>query len=409
MKARSEQGDDQRLQGAPHREIRLAPRLAKVIVTVVFCGFALVDIIRFVGSTPRAQGVWIIVGGVLIVVLLLMQLLHFGRASSRRDPRRRLTMLFLQAALVYLPFHWLGPGWLAMPSFVASNALLVLTPGPAWTIFSVVIVGDVALQAIYDASALSLAYVATSTVITALVVYGLTRMSELVTEVYHSRIALAQMAVEQERVRFARDLHDLLGYSLSTIALKTELAHRLGKENWERTNEELLDVLRISRQALADVREVSSGYRRMSLEDELRAAESILAAAEIEPTVTADSLDFSALSERAGTVLATVLREGITNLLRHSDARHCTISLGHEGASDDGVVRLSLRNDGVRAEPLEEAGASGRAGTGILNLTTRVEALGGRLVAGVGRDGWFHLDAEVRTRPPGPAGAAPDR
>ncbi|MEW9534443.1 sensor histidine kinase [Microbispora sp. NPDC049125] len=404
VKRRSERDEPHR-RPAPPQEIRLAPRLAKGVVVTVFCGYALINMIRLVGEGARMEGVLIGVGSLLIVLLVLMQLLHFKRNSPWRMPRWRLVMLVAQAALIYLPLLWLGPGWLGMPSFLASNALLVLSAWPAWTIFSLVVTGNVVLEAVYDTGLLSLGYAAASSVITALVVYGLTRMSELVTEVYQSRIALAQMAVEKERGRFARDLHDLLGYSLSAITLKTELARRLNGTGSERANEELEDVLQISRQALADVRVVSRGYRQMSLDDELKSARTILAATEIRSEVRADPCDFGELSERTSTVLATVLREGITNMLRHSDPSYCSITLRYES----GLVRMSMRNDGVRPAPAQDAaGPSGqkgnrdesREGSGIRNLTTRVEAVGGRLVAGVAPDGWFHLDVEVRAQPP---------
>jgi two-component system sensor histidine kinase DesK len=378
-------------------------------VLTVFIGFFVVDCVRFF-SAPSQSVVEICIFSVVLVALLFLQIFHFSRSSSRRNPRRRLPLLYLQAALVYVPMLVWGTDWIALPGFVASNALLVLAPWPAWVVFGLVVVGNVGIEATADLSPFSLSYIAASTVITGLVVYGLTRMSELVTEVYRSRMALAQMAVEKERVRFARDLHDLLGYSLSTITLKTELARRLGGEDWDRAVQELADILQISRRALVDVRTVSSGYRQMSLEAELRSARSVLGAAEVNSRVRAD-VDLSDLSKPASTVLATVLREGITNMLRHSSARNCEITVERQ----NGFVRLTISNDGAGKAPKRrraaadaengiengpENGPENGSGSGIGNLTQRVEALGGKLVARGPEDGWFHLTAEVDCRLP---------
>ena len=92
------------------------------------------------------------------------------------------------------------------------------------------------------------------------------------------------MAVAQERLRFARDLHDLLGYSLSAITLKSELTHRLVPKNPDKAQNELVEILDISRKALADVRAVASGYRELSLENESESARSLLLAADVAVT-----------------------------------------------------------------------------------------------------------------------------
>ena len=131
-------------------------------------------------------------------------------------------------------------------------------------------------------------YTAISTVTTGLVVYGLSRLTALVVEVQTSRAEIARMAVLRERLRFARDLHDLLGYSLSAITLKIELTHRLLEKSPQEASDQLLEILEISRLALSDARTVASGYRELSLEEECRSAVSVLAAADISVQLDSD-------------------------------------------------------------------------------------------------------------------------
>ncbi len=381
----SDTGSRQRPVGG--RQIRLAPRLAKAMVAIVITGFGVINAVKFLGE--HHSPVPLVIGIVDTALILVMQVAYFGSAERRTGPLR-IPMLITQAVLVYAPAPWLGEGWLGMPSFLASSCLLVLSPAPAWIAFTVIVVGNLGHFAVVgDTGVFSLAYIFIASVNTALVVYGLIRMSELVVEVDQSRAALAQVAVEKERTRFARDLHDLLGYSLSTVAHKVELTLRLGMDNWTSTSRELREVLRITRQALADVRMVSSGYRNMSLESELRSVRAILRVAGVDTQVDVH-LDISALSQQTSTVLSTVLREGVTNMLRHSDPDRCEINVDRAGDR----VRLCMVNDGITAVPDEQC-----VGSGIRNLTLRVESLGGRLQAGVRPDGRFQLHAEVHDRP----------
>jgi two-component system sensor histidine kinase DesK len=369
-------------------------------VAVVIGCYAVVNMVRFVAfGTPPAPAL-VVLGVVLIAAVLFLQVFHFGRAERRNGPGR-LRWLIAQAILVYAPLPWLGEGWLGMPSFVAASCLLILPPVWAVTAASLITVGDVVQEAaVSGLNVFSVIYTFSAAIITTLVVYGLIWLSELVTEVDRSRAALARMAVEKERLRFARDLHDLLGYSLSTVILKIELTQRLGRANWARASEELSDVLRITRQALADVRMVSSGYRQMSLQTELESVGGILQVAGIS-SETQVAFDISELSQQASTLLSTVLREGVTNMLRHSDAQRCEIFIDRTGEASE-IVEMRLVNDGLRGHLSEDC-----VGSGISNLTMRVEASGGRLSARI-LDGWFHLITEVPEGGPEPAEPADD-
>ncbi|WP_166659324.1 sensor histidine kinase [Labedaea rhizosphaerae] len=374
----------------------LAPRLSRGVLIGVFAGFCAVTLTNI--STLPDLGVLPKVFAVLdTLALLALQLLYFSRDPIKVRTHTGIAMNVLQAALAYLPLLVFHHAWTGMPGFVAGTALLVLPAIAAWSAFGLVVLSMTLYQASAGFEVTDTVYIFVSTSITGLVVYGLTRLSTLVKEVNAARSELAEMAVARERLRFARDLHDLLGYSLSAITLKSELTHRLVAKDPERAREELSEVLAISRQALADVRSVASGYRELSLEDESRSARSVLAAADVDVQM---HMNYDDLPARVTTVLATVLREGVTNVLRHSKAEQVKICV----RQNDDQVAILVVNDGVPDEPMEQVARSDNSGSGIHNLSDRVTALGGLLSAGVGTDGRFRLTAAVPLRP----GVKPD-
>ena len=154
-----------------------------------------------------------------------------------------------------------------MAGFFAGSALLLLSGWLAWALFAAVVAGmiPVAAAAAPETGAYGAAYLTLSTLVLGLVVFGLARLSLAIRYVHGTRGELAQLAIIGERMRFARDLHDLLGYSLSAIALKAEVTRRLVGSNPAGARAELAEVLDIARQALADVRTGASGYRNVSL------------------------------------------------------------------------------------------------------------------------------------------------
>ncbi len=193
-----------------------------------------------------------------------------------------------------------------------------------------------------------------------------------------AREELARLAVAEERSRIARDLHDLLGHTLSLIALKTELAAKLVDSDPRRARTELDDVQEVTRQALSEVREAVQGYRRLAVADELEGARAALSAAGI-----ACRIDRSAdeLPDEIESALAWAVREATTNVVRHSGARTCAISLSSGG----GTVALQVDDDGARAP-----GAS-QNGTGLAGLAERARRLDGTLEAGARPEGGFRV------------------
>ena len=207
------------------------------------------------------------------------------------------------------------------------------------------------------------------------------RTMTLVIELRAARADLARLAVTEERLRFARDLHDLLGHSLTTIALKSQVARRLAEPE-SAVAREVGDIESVAQQALAEVREAVTGYRGRSLADELDAARSTLAAAGIDVTVR---LEGTPLPAPLDALLGWVVREGTTNMLRHSRADACEFRLTRV----DGMVCLDVRDDGVG--PADGA----VAGNGLAGLAERLEGAGGTLASGRAAGRGFRLAARL--------------
>ncbi|WP_254897961.1 sensor histidine kinase [Kitasatospora sp. NA04385] len=358
------------------------------ITALVFLGYTGVATAYILALDPSAL---LLTGSVaLLFALLGLQLVHsFPRLAPALASRWPLT-LALQAVITYGPMFFLGELWIGMPSFLAASLLLLLRPAVAWPGFVAVVVASNLLMLWIGDGLGQTFYISVATTTNGLVVYGLSRLTDLVIEVHRSRAELATLAVAQERLRFARDLHDLLGYSLSAITLKCELAYRLVPGQPDVAQQELTEILQTARQALSDVRAVARGYREMSLSAEAESAKAMLATLGVRSVVR---LDFGLVPQQVETVLATVLREGLTNMLRHSKVEHCEISTVRDGRT----IRFRLANDGVGRGGPESAAAPRDAsgGSGIGNLATRVRELGGSLTAGPQGQEWFVVEAAI--------------
>ena len=201
---------------------------------------------------------------------------------------------------------------------------------------------------------------------------GVTRMGSAIRELHTARRELARLKVEEERLRMARDLHDLLGHTLSVITLKSELARHLVTEEPEHCARELSDIEQTARQTLREVREAVAGYRQPRLESELDAARQLLEAARIDARIEQSAKE---LPPAIDAVLAWTVREGVTNVIRHSRARYCLIRL----AQENGRACAEVLNDGsVR---LRTESATGQ-GSGLAGLRERVSVLGGQMEVG---------------------------
>lgn len=216
-------------------------------------------------------------------------------------------------------------------------------------------------------------------------------MLQIVWELHRSREVHARLAVAEERLRFSRDLHDVFGRTLSIVALKSELAAELGRRGRAEAVDTMLEVRQIAQDALTEVREVAGGYRAADLAAELRGARSVLESAGIRCTsVGADG----ELDPAVATALAWVVREAVTNVVRHSQATSCSIAVSRT----DFAVALEIVNDGVG----ERRGArTPPGGSGLVGLRERLAPVGGRIDAATA-DGTFTLTARVPLTAPPP-------
>ncbi|MEX0173970.1 sensor histidine kinase [Streptomyces sp. LMG1-1-1.1] len=363
-----------------------ASRMALQVTLGTLAGHTVVTVLAVRDENPGPARLALLALGMAAV--LALQYAHSTRRPRDWPVRTRALTLSAQAVVTFLPLVWLGMPWGAMAGLLAGSILLAVPGRLRWPLYASVIAAIVA-AVVAIAGPDKAAYGLGATLLASLIIYGVSSLSDLVAELRDTRRELAGMAVIQERLRVAHDLHDLLGYSLSAIALKSELGYRLLPTAPDRARSEVAEVLGIAGEALADVRVVASGYRDMSLAAEAESALSVLAAAQIEAEA---DLACGPLPREVDTVLAIVLREAVTNALRHSKAQHCAISATREG----GTISLLIRNDGVgegSPDTLPEGGS------GLGNLTTRLRGIGGDLSGGPAEDGWFEVVARTPVVP----------
>ncbi len=218
---------------------------------------------------------------------------------------------------------------------------------------------------------------------TGAVVFGFSRLIRANQALAQAQEERAQVAVSEERARFARDLHDLLGHSLSVVALKSEVAQRLLPEAPDRAAAEVDEIEQVARGALREVREAVSGYRRPTLAVEIAGARTALAAAGITWAIDGDGADLPGPVEA---VLAWSVREGVTNVMRHSNADSCTIRVMVDGDA----ATVAVVDDGEAATATKPA-----AGNGLAGLAERVDAVNGQMEAGPQPAGGFRLRVSV--------------
>ncbi|WP_017601318.1 sensor histidine kinase, partial [Nocardiopsis lucentensis] len=213
---------------------------------------------------------------------------------------------------------------------------------------------------------------------------------EIVNDAVAGQRARARLAVMEERLRFSRDMHDLLGHSLSALAVKSQLASRLAERDPGRAAVEIAEVRSLARTSLAQVRSAVSGYREVDLAEEVESVGAVLRANRTEVSVT--GLDGLESPPGAAALAAWVVREGVTNVLRHSDATRCRIGFTRTRDAGSGTESLvvEVANDRARPGGSRESASSGN---GLSGLSERVAAGGGTLSASRTPDGGFLLRA----------------
>src|SRR6266542_735924 len=308
-----------------------------------------------------------------------LQIRHSLAAAQGERPRGWQWTGLALLVLVYLPMLW----------FVVASALMLLRGWPAAIVAAAPVVAmpvttGVVVALVYRDSAAEAAFLAVFWLAGLLIgggaLYGSARLVRVLEELRATRAELAELAVGQERLRVSRDLHDPLGQSLSAVSLKGDLALRLLSGDPQAARAEIQGLTGVARDALRGVRAVTRDQHAVSLPAETDGAAALLRSAGVDVRV---DLDLPGLPAVAEEVLAWAVREGVTNVLRHSQARTCQITAGHR----DGWVWLEIVNDGVTTP----AGA----GSGLAGLAERARSLAGSVRAQPSDEGRFRLLVEV--------------
>lgn len=369
-----------------------AGRFAFWVAMIIMLGYFMIPAVAVVADQRGILRVASAIGG--LVLLGLLQTSHAVQVLTRHTdnewtpspPFSPSWTLPAQALLSYAPIAWFGESWLGIPAFLAASVLLVLRMPLALLLAAGIVLVEIPVALANGFTLPRSLYAALTILLTGAALYGVVRLASVVGELYRTRADLARLAVAEERLRFARDLHDLLGYRLSVLALMSELASRHLPGSPDKAQEQLRGMSGIVREALTDVRRMAHDYHGMSFEEELDSLTSVLEAAGITCRVHVSTLD---LSRSAKAALTWALREGTTNILRHSKASTCTFQT--TWGSD--WVRLEMENDGVLDEPADRE--SDGAGSGLAGLSERVGMIGGRALTERDTDRRFRLVVEV--------------
>ncbi|MFE7858297.1 sensor histidine kinase [Streptomyces sp. NPDC057403] len=352
----------------------------------------------FQGKTPNP---WI--GGLGLLTFNSLYIFVATRAfvKEKRQAVSTRVALAVMAAITCALAGAYGDNWLLF------FPLLGLATGAAlrgehlrWSGTGVALLAGVVSTARDGWNGLNIAY---ATFISTMVTAAILSLSEAVRELRAAREQLAHQAVEKERLRFSRDLHDLLGHTMSVIVVKSEAARRLAPRDLDAALAQITDIESVGRQALTEIREAVTGYREGSLGTELDRARSVLTAADVEPVVRRSG---TPLAPQTEVLLGWVVREAVTNVLRHAGATRCEITVD----STSEQVRLTVADNGGGEPALPPS--PGLGGTGLKGLTERLAAAGGSLRAGPSPRGGFTVTAELPLEPgdaPAPVAATAPR
>jgi len=350
-------------------------RIAGTLLPVMLLGY-LVTPLNQAFDAPHPG----VVRSVVVVLVVLYGGIYLAVTVPSKWPPRwvRATAVIVMSACAVSLAALLGPDDLIFMTFAIATAL-VQTPPMAGLVLGLsttaaLLIGTTAVDGMPDLNSAAILVILT------VALFGSRQVMLSNAELRAARDEIATLAVAEERARMARDLHDVLGHSLTTITVKAGLARRIleSSGDGDQAIAELRDVEHLSRTALAEVRSTVSGYRKASLPAELVGAKAALHAAEITADLPHAVDNVPAELQEP---FAYVLREGVTNVIRHSGARRCEVRLGQSW--------IEVRDDGT--------GAHGdcTSGHGLAGLAERLAAVGGSLTAGPATDGGFVVRASV--------------
>ena len=346
------------------------------ILPMIWMVILIVDVVS--GTSGSSFAFRIIGAGIFAVVYLAASLPLRPFAGKRRVDQVMIVVLFADFAALTIA----EPGVCWYFVFVAAVVGLRIEPSrspPRLGVMTLAAAGLAMGVGVSAGEALTMALVALSI---GLMLSGLANAVISNVRLRRAQEELARLAVADERLRISRDMHDLLGHSLSVIALKSELASRLVIADPARAVAELDEVQGVARASLAEVRELVSGYRMLALSEAVAGARTALEAAGISCQLRLDGVE---LAPAAEAVLAWTVREGATNVVRHSGARTCAIQVRSVGDEAEVEVLDDGRGDAQNAS----------AGNGLAGLGERVARLRGRVEAGPARGGGYRLRVTI--------------
>jgi two-component system sensor histidine kinase DesK len=348
-------------------------------IWLVFLNSPCADLLSGDHSTAGNVGGWL---GLAVFVGLYLTLVARNMAAKQFPPWLVHALIAALGVLAAGLGIALGTHWLGLFVYVSVSCGLALPLREAYWAIPATTALMAAVAAYVDVDQVS-----GLALLTLLIGFAMTSVSQLVRttiELRRARATVARLAANEERLRLARDLHDLLGHSLSLITLKSELAGRMLPAHPDKAAQQVADIESVSRQALVDVRQAVSGYWRPRLAEELAGAQVALTAAGVTADLPAEpALD--GVPEENESALAWALREAVTNVVRHSGARRCVVSLVRRQTLDGPVLELSVEDDGTGGVPgAAAAGAvgGGGPGNGLTGLTERLQKVGGSLHTG---------------------------
>ncbi|WP_067935582.1 sensor histidine kinase [Alicyclobacillus kakegawensis] len=335
------------------------------------------------GTVPTITGLVVAISYSALYVYLIWN----PHGKGRRNLYKLTLLLSLITAMAVGSTLLWRSNWLELFFFAASGAGLVLPAKLAVRAVLATMVTAIATGLTVRVGWVNIGITVVVMCGLGLGMIGFVRMGATIHELRAARMKIARLAVAEaianERLRFARDLHDLLGRSLSLMALKSELAHRLLPLDPERASAEIQDVENVAREALKEVRQAVMNYRKPTLTEELENAREMLLAAGIACNI---DCSVASLPPQIDSVLAWTIREAITNVIRHSRAGQCEITIW----GDRENVHAKVWNDGCSQEGTTvKPGNLFVAGSGLSGIAERVRAVQGQLEAGPDGAGSF--------------------
>ncbi|GAA4526498.1 hypothetical protein GCM10023096_60190 [Nonomuraea ferruginea] len=344
----------------------MSPAYVHFLGGVTVCLMIVPESARFaVEAGLSAAGGWAF--GLLLVSFTALYLWHCLMDGTGGRPPHWPWTLLIQAVIAFVPVAFYGLQAWHVVAFLPGLTLILLRGWLRWAATGLLLVQNAVYLLWGGGLGEADVFDQLSRVVwggeRALVVYGLARMARMTCELRGVREALARTEVARERLRFARDLHDLFGYSLSVVVLKAGLAGRLLTVDRERAEREMAEGVAAAREALDDIRTVAHGYRQESLAEAFESARSLLLAGGFDVRAHYTHVPMSAHFQ---TELAALLREGVTNILRHSSGDRCEVRIERDGNH----VRLALSNNGAGA-------GAGSQGLGMESFAARVRVLHG--------------------------------